>query len=323
MYLGSEFAFMLALRLDESELEQFEKGFPMEHNFNLKNKVALVTGAGTGIGEAIAHKLAQLGAKVICCGLPGDPVEDVVRNIKKRKAQAFAFEGDISVPNVAKACVDFAIEKFGKLDILIPNASVSLVEASTEEYPEEAYFRTIQNNIGSTFFIVKAALPLLKKTSGNIVVTSSVAGIKGEPQNSVYGGTKGFLNAFVQTLANEQAPNGIRVNAVCPGAIETGMTSAGKSPLSREAAKQMIEGIPMKRMGTPEEVANVIVFLASDWASYVSGALWAVDGGYLVGWGETEEVPARLRRKPKGTLEAVLRHSKDGGFKRNNPEPKH
>lgn len=295
----------------------------MKKEFNLKNKVAVVTGAGTGIGEAVAHKLAQLGAKVVCCGLPGDPVQDVVKVIKKKKGQALAFVGDISQGDVAQACIEETIKKFGHLDILIPNASVSLVDASTDEYPDEAYFRTIQNNIGSTFFMVRAALPYLKKTKGNIVVTSSVAGIKGEPQNSVYGGTKGFLNAFVQTLANEQAPKGIRVNAVCPGAIETGMTDVKRSPLEKDSLKQMIEGIPMKRMGTPEEIANVIAFLASDWASYVTGALWVADGGYLVGWGETEKVPPGLKKKPKGTLDQVLRHSKDGGFKPNNPEPKH
>lgn len=295
----------------------------MKNELSLKNKVALVTGAGTGIGEAIAHKLSRLGAKVVCCGLPGDPVHDVVRAIKKNKVQALAFEGDISQPEVAQKCVEEVIKKFGQLDVLVPNASVSLVETSTEDYPEEAYFRTIQNNIGGTFFMVKAALPYLKKTQGNIVVTSSVAGIKGEPQNSVYGGTKGFLNAFVQTLANEQAPKGIRVNAVCPGAIDTGMTNIKSSPLTKESAQAMIDGIPMKRMGTPEEIANVVAFLASDWASYVTGALWVADGGYLVGWGETEEVPQNLKRKPKGTLDAVLKHSRDGGFKPNNPEPKH
>lgn len=294
----------------------------MKEGFSLKNKVALITGAGTGIGEAIALKMSLLGAKVMCCGLPGDPVGDVVKGIRKRKAKAVAFDGDISQPEVAQACVQELVQQFGRLDILVPNASVSLVDASTEDYPDEAYFRTIQNNIGSTFFIVRAALPYLKKTKGNIVITSSVAGIKGEPQNSVYGGTKGFLNAFVQTLANEQAPNGIRVNAVCPGAIETGMTSLKRSPLTKESAQQMIEGIPMKRMGTPEEVANVSAFLASDWASYVTGSLWPVDGGYLVGWGETEEVPTSLRRKPKGSLDSMLRHSKDGGFKINNPAPK-
>lgn len=295
----------------------------MKKDFNLKDKVAIVTGGSTGIGEAISLKLADLGARVLICGLPGDPVEDVVRTIKKAKGKAVSFEGDISQPDVAKACIKEAVKQFGKLDILIPNASVSLVDAPTEEYPEEAYFRTLQNNIGGTFFMVKAALPELKKSRGNIVVTSSVAGIKGEPQNSVYGGTKGFINAFVQTLANEQAPKGIRVNAVCPGAIETGMTSPKRSALTKDSLKQMIEGIPMKRMGTPEEIANVTAFLASDWASYVTGALWVVDGGYLVGWGETEKVPDSLRRQPPGQLKSRLRHSIDGGIKPNNPEPQH
>lgn len=295
----------------------------MKDALHLKGKVAVVTGAGTGIGEAIAHRFARLGASVVCCGLPGDPVREVAALIRRGRGQAHFFEGDLSDPETARAAIESAVEKFGKLDILVANAAVSLIEEPTENYPDEAFERTIRNNINTAFYTVRAALPELKKTKGVVLVTSSVAGLKGEPQNSVYGGTKGFLNAFVQTLANEQAPNGIRVNAVCPGAIDTGMTAVGRSPLSKQGVEDMIAGIPMKRMGTPEEVANVFAFLASDWASYVTGALWTVDGGYMVGWGETEEVPQKIRRKPKGSLDPVLKHSRKGGLKRNNPEPRH
>jgi NAD(P)-dependent dehydrogenase (short-subunit alcohol dehydrogenase family) len=294
----------------------------METNLSLKNKVAIVTGAGTGIGEAIALKFARLGAAVVCAGLPGDPVEDVAKTIVKRRSKALAFEGDLSNPVEADACVRYAVESFGKLDILVCNAGVYLVGDTTENISDDAFFRTLQGNIATAFFMTRAALPALKKSRGTILTSGSVAGLKGEPGNSVYGGSKAFLHAFMQALAVEQAPHGIRVNCVLPGAIDTAMTRSTRSPMSKKEERTMTAGIPMRRRGTPEEVANVFAFLASDLATYVNGALWPVDGAYTTGWGEAEEVPARIRKKPKGSLARALRHSRDGGFKTNNPPPR-
>lgn len=292
-------------------------------SLSLKNKVAVVTGAGSGIGEAIAHRFARLGAKVVCAGLPGDPVNDVVKSITKDGFKASAFEGDLSNAREAQACIDFAIKKYRQLDILVNNAGVYLTSDKTEEIPEEAFLRTVQSNIAATFFVTQAAIPALKKTQGTILATGSVAGLKGEPGNTVYGGTKGFINAFMQGLAVEQAPHGIRVNCVLPGTIDTAMTRAARSPMSKRDEKKVTDGVPMKRRGTPEEIADAFAFLASDMATYITGILLPVDGGFTTAWGgEVEEVPAKLKKMPKGSLDKVLVHSRDGGFKKNNPEPK-
>ncbi len=289
---------------------------------DLKNKAVIVTGAGTGIGEAIAHKFASLGAKVLCAGLPGDPVEEVAASIRKKGSKAVAFEGDLSHPEMAQACVDLAVEKFRKLDVVINNAGVVLVSDSTDKISDEAFTRTVHNNVFTSFYVTRAALPELKKTRGVLLFNSSVAGLKGEPGNSIYGGTKGFLNAFVQSLAVEQAQNGIRVNAVLPGVTDTAMTHSARTAYTKNEEKKMTEHVPMRRRATPEEIANAFVFLASDLASYISGVLLPVDGAYTLSWGGVDEVPQKLRRKPKGSLDAVLKHSRAGGFKKNNPEPR-
>jgi NAD(P)-dependent dehydrogenase (short-subunit alcohol dehydrogenase family) len=295
----------------------------MEKNLSLKNKVAIVTGAGSGIGEAIAHKFAQLGAKVVCVGLPGDPVGEVVKAIKKRGHKGIAFEGDISHPERAQECVDVTVKQYGRIDILVNNAGVYLTSVPTENISDEAFDRTFKSNIASTFFMTRAALVELQKSHGVILANSSVAGLKGEPGNSVYGASKGFINSFMQGLALEQAPHGIRVNCVLPGTVDTAMTRAAKSPMDKQAEKTMTDGVPMKRRGTPEEIANAFAFLASDMASYVSGVLFPVDGAFSIAWGgEVEEVPSQLRKKPKGALDKVLSHSHAGGFKKNNPAPK-
>ncbi|MDZ4663092.1 MAG: SDR family oxidoreductase [Pseudomonadota bacterium] len=291
--------------------------------YSLKDKVAIVTGAGTGIGEATAHKFASLGAKVVCAGLPGDPLGDVVAAIRRRGHEAIAFEGDLSNLEISAACVQFTIKNFGKLHILVNNAGIAISNTEhTEEVTEEIFMRTVRNNIFSVFYMTRAALPELKKTQGVLLATGSVAGLKGEPGDTVYGGTKGFVHSFMQGIAIEHAPHGIRVNCVCPGAIDTGLARRGHSAMTKVDEKEMIEGIPMRRLGTPEEIANVFAFLASDLATYVSGALWPVDGAYTLGLGATEDVPSSVKRRPRGVLDAVLRHSIDGGYKKNNPEPR-
>jgi len=290
--------------------------------FGLEGKVAIVTGAGTGIGEAAAHKLASLGARVLCAGLPGDPVDEVAQAIKRRRGKADFFEGDLSDPFQARACVAHAVNTFGRLDILVSNAGVTLCADAAETIGDDEFLRTMHANVFTTFFIMREALPALKKTHGCIVATGSVAGLKGQPGDVVYGGTKGFVNAFVQGLAVEQAVHGIRVNAVLPGVTDTALTHAGRSAITKNEEKTMTEDIPMQRRGTVEEIANAIAFLASDLASYITGALLAVDGGYAVSWGGVDEVPARLKRQPKGELEGVLKFTRHGGFKKNNPDPR-
>jgi NAD(P)-dependent dehydrogenase (short-subunit alcohol dehydrogenase family) len=250
-----------------------------------ENKVAIVTGAGTGIGEAIAHKLAKEGAKVVANSLPYDPLDDVVASIKNYGGEATACCGDVSEEEDALKCVESAIDHYGKLDILVNNAGVFLAVAETQNYPLEAFDRTLRMNLRSAFLMTKYALPHLQKTRGNIVCAGSEAGFNGLAQNTPYGGTKGWMHSFVKGVAVEQAKYGVRVNCYCPGAIDTAWTHKETGPMDAQMEEMLINATPMARRGTPEEMANVCAFLASDEASYVTGALWLADGGVTVAKG--------------------------------------
>jgi NAD(P)-dependent dehydrogenase (short-subunit alcohol dehydrogenase family) len=298
------------------------KNGSLSRSLDFSGHAVIVTGAGTGIGEATAHKFASLGADVLCAGLPGDPVEDVADALRKYGVKSQAFEGDLAEPMIAQAAVEAAAKAFGKLDVLVSNAGVVLGTDTTDKQTDETFERTIRSNVAATFYVTRAALPYLKKSRGAIVAVGSVAGIKGEPGDTIYGGSKGFVHLFMQGLAVEQAKNGIRVNVVCPGVIDTAMTHAARTSMTKAEERKVAEEVPMKRRGTVEEIANAIAFLASDMASYMTGALVPVDGGYTLSWGDVEEVPSALKTKPRGELAGKLKHTFDGGYKRNNPRPK-
>ncbi|MDI4665031.1 SDR family oxidoreductase [Xanthobacter autotrophicus] len=277
----------------------------------LKDKIAIVTGAGTGIGEAIGHKFASEGASLVLAGLPGDPVEDVVAAIIAEGGAAASFLGDLAEADAASTCVDLAIETYGRLDILVSNAGVFIANAETDAYRIEDFDRTLRANVWTAFLTTKFALPHLRKTRGNIVFTGSEAGFNGSPSFTPYGGSKGFLHAFAKGVALEQAPYGVRANCVCPGAIDTAWTRGTESPIPLAAQETIAAGTPLGRRGTPEEMANIFAFLASDEASYVTGALWLADGGVTPAKGDIgARVPAELRAPPAGTLS--LHHSHDG-----------
>ncbi|MDA8090592.1 MAG: SDR family NAD(P)-dependent oxidoreductase [Nitrospiraceae bacterium] len=277
----------------------------------LKDKIAIITGAGTGIGEAIAHKFAREGAMLVLNGLPGDPVRDVAGAINKSGGRAEVYQGDVSIEEEAMACVDLAVQCFGRLDVLVSNAGIFIAWAETDDYRIEDFDRTVRNNMRTAFLMTKFSLPYLKKSRGNIICTGSEAGFNGSPNCTPYGGTKGFLHAFITGVAIEQAKYGVRANCVCPGAIDTAWTRPGKGPMDEETADSIDNGVPMGRRGTPEEIANIFAFLASDEASYVTGALWLADGGITPAKGSPGiQVPEELRRTPEGVLPA--RHSHDG-----------
>ena len=277
----------------------------------LTDKIAIVTGAGTGIGEAISHKFAREGARLVLAGLPGDPVEDVAAAILSQGGAAVAFRGDLAEAETAGACIDLAIETYGRLDILVSNAGVFIANAETDAYRIEDFDRTLRDNVRSAFLMAKFALPHLRKTRGNIVFTGSEAGFNGSPDFTPYGGSKGFLHAFAKGVALEQARYGVRANCVCPGAIDTAWTRGTDSPIPPAAQETIPAGTPLGRRGTPEEMANIFAFLASDEASYVTGALWLADGGVTPAKGDIgARVPAELRAPPAGRLS--LHHSHDG-----------
>ncbi len=277
----------------------------------LKDKIAIVTGGATGIGEAICKKFVSEGAKVIVCGLPSDPVEEVVKEINDGKGEAAAFEGDISEAGTAEMCVRKAIDTFGRLDILVNNAGTFQTVASTENFPVDDFDYMMKMNTRSAFLMTKYALPHLQKCRGNIISTGSEAGTIGQPDCSPYGGSKGFMIAFTRGVALEQIKYGVRANVVCPGPTDTQWHDTDVSPMTMQMESDILKGTPMGRRGNPEEIANVFAFLASDEASFVTGSLYFADGGISIGRGPAGDyVEEKYKIIPARKLK--LKHSKEG-----------
>jgi NAD(P)-dependent dehydrogenase (short-subunit alcohol dehydrogenase family) len=278
-------------------------------NPRLENKAAIVTGGATGIGEAIAHKFASEGAQVLVCGLPEDPVAQVVDRINQRGGHAVGFLGDISDEVAAAHCVQSAIDEFGKLDILINNAGFFDGMVETQDFLPEVFDRMIKWNVRSAFLMTKFALPHLQKSKGNVISAGSEAGFNGIANFTPYGATKAALHSFMKGVAMEQAKYGVRANCVCPGPIDTAWTHASTGPMDKLTEKMTLGATPLGRRGTPEEVANVYCFLASDEASYVTGALWLVDGGITPAHGNIGDM---VRKSTEPTEELDLENSHEG-----------
>jgi NAD(P)-dependent dehydrogenase (short-subunit alcohol dehydrogenase family) len=270
----------------------------------LEGKVAIVTGGGAGIGEAICKKFASEGARVIVTGFHEDPVDDVTRDIQNRGGHAISYKGDMSVEEQAKDCINNTLKIYGKLDILINNAGVFPPVNYIQDYPTATFEYLMKNNIQSTFMMTKHAIPELQKTKGCIVAAGSEAGILGNSENAPFAGTKGYIHAFIKSIAAEQGKFGVRANCVCPGPIDTSWMHRQTSPIDFKLEKLYRMSSVMGRLGTPEEVANVYLFLASDLASYVTGALYSVDGGITIGKGAVSMMSDRfMKEHSEGQLE--------------------
>jgi NAD(P)-dependent dehydrogenase (short-subunit alcohol dehydrogenase family) len=277
----------------------------------LRTKVAIVTGGGTGIGEAICRRFARDGAKVVVSGLPDDPLNDVATAIIAEGGEAITFAGDLSQEDAARRCVDAAIDSYGKLDILVNNAGVLLVNAETDAFPIDKFDEHIRCNVRTAFLMTHFALRYLRETRGNVIFAGSEGGINGQPRSTVYGGTKGFLHAFMMGVAVEQAQYGVRANCVCPGPVDTAWTHKETGAVDEKVEQALISATPLGRRGTVEEIANVYAFLASEEASFVTGALWLVDGGITPAKGAIGTLASReVATPPEGRMN--LRHTHDG-----------
>lgn len=243
---------------------------------NLKEKVAIVTGAARGIGQAIAVELARYGANVVVSDiLPG---QTTVNKIKALKRKAIYFKTDVSNKQEIEKLIAETIKKFKKIDILVNNAGV-FHPSPSENLSEEHWNKTIDINLRGYFLCAQAAgKHMLKKGKGAIINVASVAGLEGYAGAAAYCASKGGIVNLTNSLAAEWGPKGIRVNSICPGIIETPMTQGMlKDPKTKQG---MMGKIPLKRTGKPIDIAGAAVFLASDAASYIAGTEIIIDGGW-------------------------------------------
>ncbi len=254
----------------------------MSKLFSLEDKVAVVTGAGRGMGRTHAILLAQAGAKIIVSDISLENCEKVVAEIEKEKGSAIAVKCDISQKEEVDNLVSRAVKGFGKLDILVNNAGIADFK-DFMEMTEEDWDKTIDINLKGYFLCSQAAAKeMVKQKSGNIINIGSVAmGQAGIafPNLVHYVSSKGGVAGMTEALALDLAPYNIRVKTIAPGIIETPMVDPVKS--NPQALEGLLARLPMKRMGQPEEISSVVVFLASDASSYMTGAIINVDGGWL------------------------------------------
>lgn len=242
-----------------------------------ENKVALVTGAGSGMGRSTAVLLAQRGAAVTIVGRRENKLQEVVAEITANGGRALAVAGDVSKPEDIQRAVARNVEEFGALHYAVNNAGISGVFTPLHEESIEDWRRVVETDLSSIFYGLKYELPaILAAGGGAIVNVSSVFADRGH-QPRDYAGAKHGIRGITRSAAIEYGPQGIRVNELQPGVIDTEMTQANPEG-TREVANT---GIPLRRVGTGEEIATAIAFLLSDDASYISGAHLAVDGGFL------------------------------------------
>ncbi len=248
----------------------------------LEGKVALVTGAGSGIGRASALTFAREGAKVVVADVNAQGGEETVSKIKESGGDSVLVHADVSNAADVEAMVASTVEAFGRLDFAHNNAGISNQGRGglTHEYPEDTWDRVIDINLKGVWLCMKYEIPqMLEQGGGAIVNTASIAGLIGLRNSGAYVASKHGVVGLTKTAALEYAQHGIRVNCVCPGYIETSMTSEALSDPERRA--QIIAAEPIGRVGTPEEVAQTVVWLCSDAASFVTGHAMTVDGGYM------------------------------------------
>ncbi|MBW3017391.1 SDR family oxidoreductase [Candidatus Woesearchaeota archaeon] len=242
----------------------------------MKGNVAIVTGARQGIGKGIALALAKEGCNVVVSDLVVDDCQKVVDEIKQLGADALAVKCDVSNKSEVDAMVKSAIEKFGKIDVLVNNAGIFPFKPFMD-MAEQDWDKVLSVNLKSVYLCSQAAAKEMKN-GGRIVNISSIASLIGFPQLAHYCASKGGINGLTRALSLELAPK-IRVNAVAPGAIDTPGASAGANP---QVLEQTVAATPLKRMGRPEDIANAVVFLASEKSDFVTGAVLVVDGGMTV-----------------------------------------
>ena len=244
----------------------------------LQDKVALITGAGSGIGRASAERFAAEGAQVVAVDLKD--AEETVAAIEAAGGEGLALITDVADEDAVATMAELALERFGKVDVLMNNAGILDDYLAAADTPTEVWDRVLGVNLFAQFFTARALLPqMVERGNGAIINVASTAGLNGGNGGATYTTSKHAVIGFTRQLCFDYARKGIRCNVICPGAVETGMTKEiFASPDA--AVMAAVESAPIGRWAQPEELANAALFLASDEASFVNGAVYVVDGGF-------------------------------------------
>lgn len=242
----------------------------------LKGKIAIVTGGTRGIGYAVVKKYLENGAKVVLFGSRKETVEKALASLKEENEE-WEVEGDfpdLADEKAVEAAINRVKDRFGRIDILVNNAGMS-DSAKLEDYKEGQFEKVMKLNVNAIFNTSKTAAKIMKEQGGGCILnTSSMVSISGQPSGVAYPTSKFAVNGLTLSLARELGPDNIRVNAVAPGITRTDMVAA----LPDQMIQPMIQAIPLRRIGEPDDIANAFLFLASDMASYVTGEVLSVDG---------------------------------------------
>lgn len=248
----------------------------------LLDKVAIVTGGTSGMGKATALLFAREGAAVMISGRDENRGHAVVKEIEEQGGKAVFVSGDIKAFETNQHLVETAVQTFGGLDIIFPNAGL-LGLGSVTALSLDLWHETINTNLSAVFYLAKAAIPeMLKRGSGSMVVNASVAAFKAFPNHPAYCASKGALIPLVRQIASEYGP-AIRANVICPGPVDTPFIwdSARAFPSPDTVVQETAQSTALKRLGKPEDIARLALFLASDDASWITGSVFTIDGGVL------------------------------------------
>jgi dehydrogenase/reductase SDR family member 4 len=253
----------------------------MKDLFQLTGKVAIITGASKGIGEAMAQMLAAQGAKVVVNSRKQDAVDEVAQAIVQAGGEAIGVAGQVGNQEDCQHIFDAAMQAFGRVDILINNAATNPVFGPVENTDDKAFNKIMEVNVKAPFELAKLCLPVMQANGGGSIINiSSIGGVSPEQGLGIYSVSKAALISLTKVMAHEWGKHNIRANVICPGLIETKFSEALWN--NEKILKYFLSQLPLGRVGQPDEIAGLALFLASDASGYCTGGVFVADGGYLV-----------------------------------------
>ena len=249
----------------------------------LKDKVAIISGGNTGIGKAISLRFADEGSTVIIAARNPDTAEETLTQVREIGADGVFIPCDVTDINQCEAVVEETIERYGKLDTLVNNAGIIYRNSNIVETSAEEWKHTFDVNVNGTFYLSKFAIPYLEKTNGTVVNMASYVGLVGFAGIPAYCASKGAIIQLTRAMALDHAPAGVRVNCVCPGSVHTEMITAAWEQYGDGAEEAWTSKHPLGRIAQPKEVADAVLYLASEESSFLTGVALPVDGGITAG----------------------------------------